>query len=200
MRKKNKLIHGFGINDADYEVYRKDWVDGVRKNVWTCPFYRKWTDMIARCYSRRYLDRRPTYKGCTVCDEWKYFSNFRAWMSEQNWEGRHLDKDLLLQGNKVYSPETCVLVHPKVNSFLVNTDNHTGPYKVGVYWSKAGNKFMAYIRNPFTNKRENLGLYETEDEGHSTWRERKNLYAYMLADSEYVDCDLTRYALRNRYL
>ena len=75
--------------------------------------------MLQRCYSESHLVRQPTYKGCSVCEEWLTFSNFKSWMEQQDWEGKQLDKDLLVYKNKIYSPETCVFVSSVINSFFV---------------------------------------------------------------------------------
>lgn len=48
--------------------------------------------------------------GCSVCEEWLTFSNFKRWMEQQDYEGKALDKDLLVSQNKTYSSETCVFV------------------------------------------------------------------------------------------
>jgi len=90
---KDRLVCGVGINDADYPTRRYKTVNGKSKLVWTCPFWRKWKDMISRCYSERELEKYPTYKGCSVCEDWLYFSRFKAWMEKQAWEGLVLDKD-----------------------------------------------------------------------------------------------------------
>ncbi len=66
--------------------------------------------MLQRCYSESYLNKRPSYRGCSVCEEWKTFSNFMAWMKNKNMENLELEKDILVPGNKLYSPETCVFV------------------------------------------------------------------------------------------
>lgn len=107
-------VCGVGINDSDYVVQKKETIkgiDGKRKQrlVWICPYYRAWQSMLVRAYSKSYHKRRPTYIGCSVSEEWKTFSNFKSWMEGQVWEGKQLDKDLLVEGNKVYSEETCVL-------------------------------------------------------------------------------------------
>lgn len=64
---KTKLVYGVGINDADYVVQRKETIEvnGVRKRrlVWVCPYYQVWRTMLRRCYSTKYHDRQPTYKG-----------------------------------------------------------------------------------------------------------------------------------------
>lgn len=103
-----RKVQGVGIMDADYIVdVREYWVEnGKRKSrlVWSCPFHRKWSDMLVRCYSPKRLEYRQSYAGCYVCDEWLTFSNFKSWMEKQDWEGKHLDKDLLQTGSKVYSP------------------------------------------------------------------------------------------------
>lgn len=46
---------------------------------------------------------------------WKYLSNFKKWYDEHYVEGWHLDKDILMQGNKFYSPETCCFVPFEIN-------------------------------------------------------------------------------------
>ena len=38
--------------------------------------YRKWHDMIERCYNPNSLKKRPTYEGVYVCDEWLNYQNF----------------------------------------------------------------------------------------------------------------------------
>lgn len=55
------LIYGVGINDADYFTYTSS-VNEVGKRIYyTCPYYRCWTNMLARCYRTSSLTTRPTY-------------------------------------------------------------------------------------------------------------------------------------------
>ena len=119
---RTRLVCGVGINDADYKVELKRVVGRVngkpiREIDWICPFYYKWRNMLVRGYSRKLKDRHKTYEECYVCEEWLRFSNFKAWMEQQDWEGKQLDKDLLVIGNKLYSPSTCCFVSRQVNSF-----------------------------------------------------------------------------------
>ena len=200
LRKRNSLIHGVGVNDADYNVYETAIVDGKRKNIWTCPFYRTWMGMLRRCYYERCQSRQPTYKGCSVCEEWLTFSNFKAWMEEQDWQGKALDKDLLKEGNKVYCPEYCLFVDRKINNFVIARAVARGVYMIGVYWHKGANKFYSQCSNPFTGKQENLGLFLTELEAHLAWKKKKHEFACMLADSELVSDPRLAEALRTRYL
>lgn len=177
---KNKLQYGFGINDADYNVYVYEYFDGKRKMVWYCPFFQVWKNMVRRCYNKKTHVKWPTYAECTVAQEWKYFSKFKSWMEQQDWEGKHIDKDILSPGNKVYSPETCVFVTPEVNMFLTERQNHRGSNPIGANWDKNSNKFKAQISVSGGSK--HLGLYETAEEAHKAWLQHKIKLAYSLSE------------------
>jgi hypothetical protein len=140
--------------------------------------------MIKRGYSDGWKLRNPTYKDCTVSEEWYLFSIFRAWMVKQDWKGSQLDKDLLISGNRAYSPDACVFVSRQVNMFLIDSGASRGDYKIGVCWHKQNGKFMARCRNPFTCKQEYLGLYTDEDQAHKAWLDRKIEHAYALAGAQ----------------
>lgn len=184
--KPRKKVYGVGINDADYAVQKNEAIGYVggklkQQRVWMCPYYQAWKHMLMRCYSAKYQERHPTYVGCSVADEWLTLSNFRAWMEKQDWEGLQLDKDLLFEGNKVYSAETCVFVTPMVNNFTIDRGNDRGKWLIGTYWDESKEKFRAQCRNPFTKKREHLGLFATEQEAHAAWAKRKLELAHELA-------------------
>ena len=77
--------------------------------------YYKWKNMVQRCYDKKLHKKyKPEYKDKSVCEEWLNYSNFRIWFDEHFVPSKNnqidLDKDLLVQGNKVYSPETCVFL------------------------------------------------------------------------------------------
>ena len=193
VRKRNNKVQGIGINDADYPI--QSIVDGKRV---TCPYYATWKNMLRRCYSEKCQERRPTYKGCSVCPEWIYFMNFRRWMMTQDWQGKALDKDLLIEGNKVYSANTCVFVDQMTNSFTTDCGKSRGGYPVGVYFYKDRGKFMALCCNPFTKKQEKLGYFHCPNQAHLAWKKRKHELACQLADLQ-TDSRVAA-ALRTRYL
>lgn len=170
---KMRLKVGVGINDADYLV-------SSRKKT-KCPFYVKWSSMLDRCYGGNKNIHNPTYKECTVCDEWLIFSNFKAWMETQDWEGKHLDKDLLFPGNKVYCPEGCCFLPEKINTFLKATRKDTKS-SVGVYFEKSSGKFAASVSNPFTGKRIKIGRYKTEKMASDAWRAKKCEFAVKFSE------------------
>ena len=180
-----KLVYGVGINDADYVVKKMETIEvnGVRKQrlVWECPYYRAWKDMLTRCYSSKFQEKKPTYIGCSVSEEWLRFSNFKRWMDKQDFEGKQLDKDLLFAGNKVYSGETCIFVTSTVNNFTTDRGNDRGEWLIGVNWNKRAGKFKSQCCNPFTEKQEHLGYFLCEKEAHKAWLSRKLEMAYLLA-------------------
>lgn len=191
--KNKRPLYGVGINDAWYVTQKTN-----NGTVSVCPFYAKWTDMLSRCYSASYHLRRPTYIGCSVCDDWLLFSNFRAWMDSQEWQGKELDKDILVKGNKVYSPETCVFVSQQVNDFTIEKPNKTSELPTGVSLCKNSGKFQAKCSNPFTKKRESLGYFTSKEDAHSAWKNRKHEIACAIADTQ-TD-NRVAVALMTRYL
>lgn len=176
-----KLVKGWGINDADYTVKVKDayYVDGKRKftSVWECPYYIKWLSMLERG-SPNYWLKKPTYKGVTIHEDWKYFSNFKAWMEKQNWEGLQLDKDILVTGNKHYGPDTCAFVPGYINICLAGCKDISTELPIGVTF-KAKSKYMvnphkypyvARIGNGTRGKNINLGSYRDAKVAHKAWQ------------------------------
>lgn len=139
---QRKLMCGVGLNDSWYIVRRE--INGKSQ---MCPFYKKWIGMIRRCYSEKWHNEHPTYKGCTVCDEWLVFSNFKAWMESQDWQGKALDKDILVQGNKAYSPDFCIFVTQAINNLLGDSKARRGKFPLGVSFHKALNKYRARVGN-----------------------------------------------------
>jgi len=165
--KKPRKVFGAGINDADY-VVSPTGPDG--KQV-LCPYYNTWKGTIERAYSPKHHDRRPTYIGVTVCEEWHSFMTFRAWMMTQDWQGKQLDKDIIAPGNKVYSPDTCVFVSPALNTLLLDCGAARGEYPIGVYWNKQTRKFRARVSTAGRDK--HLGYFTCPHEAHMAWRKAK---------------------------
>lgn len=186
-KKKNKLVYGWGVNDVDYDVHRYEVIDGEKKCVWFCPYYQKWHSILQRCLCLKYQERQPTYKGCTVSEEWKHLSDFIKWVDFQpnkDWQECESDKDFLAQGNKHYSPETVVFVSRMVNQFIKDRGNARGSYMVGVCYKPSLSKKKPYLTrcsNPFGGSR-HVGLFPTELEAHLAWQSQKHEYACQMAN------------------
>ena len=155
------MICGVGINDADYTVTTT--VNG--RIVWKCPFYSIWVAIIRRSYDKKFHDRQPTYKNCTVCDEWHSFMSFKKWMESQDWIGLEIDKDIIVKGNKVYSPETCVFVDTETNKILIDSGRSRGKHLVGACWDKSVKKFQSSVRDGEAGKKF-LGFFDNEIKAH----------------------------------
>jgi hypothetical protein len=197
MSESSKLTFGVGIYDADYAHKRFRSVDGVKKQVWACPFHSVWKSMLERCYSEKHQDAHPSYKGCSVDPAWHSFLEFRDWMEIQKWHGNELDKDILTPGNRTYSPEFCIFVSKKLNTFLIDRAADRGDHPLGVHWSVPHKMYRARCCNPFSGKREHLGLFTDPDEAHLAWRRRKHELACEYADMQ-TDPRIAE-ALRNRF-
>ena len=204
--KPKKMVHGVGVNDADYVVKKSEtigYVDGKRKKkeVWVCPYYRAWGSMLKRCYSDKFQESFPTYAGCSVSEEWLTFSSFKSWMEKQDFEGKQLDKDLLFEGNKVYSAETCVFVNTMVNTFASDRGAARGEWLIGVDWDKRREKFRSKCSNPFSGEQEYLGYFTCEQQAHNAWQVRKLELARLLAaeqeDPRVAKALIDRYSSRN---
>lgn len=187
-----RLVQGVGVNDADYKVTQ--YINGKQ---FMCPFYDRWKSMLERCYSSKFHMKNPAYIDCLVCDEWLIFSNFKAWMERQDWSGKELDKDLLIAGNKTYSPSACLFIPKDINQFTNDLRSARGEYPIGVCFNNWHKMLNALCRNPFTKKQENLGYFNCQIKAHEAWRKRKHELACQLADLQ-TD-DRVAEALRNRY-
>lgn len=173
---KSRFIFGVGINDAGYQVAKK--VDGRDQR---CPFYQTWKNMLLRCYSESYLLKKPSYRGCSVCDDWKTFSTFKSWMETQDWKGKSLDKDLIVPGNKMYCPERCIFIESWINSFLIEDQAKESDMPTGVYFDRSRGNYQAYIKD--RGKRKHLGRFLSPQDAHSAWRKAKAKMALNIANN-----------------
>lgn len=194
---KKKLLYGIALNDSETPVRKQIKEDGKVVGQWYCKAYKCWNHILERCYSVKSLSKSPTYLGCSVCGEWLLFSNFRKWYNENAIDGYEIDKDLLVRGNRVYSPETCVFIHKSINIFLIDYNDTKFDLLNGVTFRKDRKKFRARCCNPITGEREALGSFSNEIEAHIVWAKRKNECAAMLANSDIHMCERTREALLN---
>jgi len=195
MASSAKLLFGVGINDSGYVV--NPIVNGARSA--DCKFYQAWQNMLQRCYSKRRHARNPSYKDCRVCEEWLSFSAFKAWMETQDWIGKHLNKDTLMPGNKIYSRDTCVFIDQNLNKFLCDAGAIRGEWPIGVCWAKREEKFLARCCDPFDGgKNKFLGYFDCPNLAHAAWRSAKHRHALRYADMQ-PDKRVAE-AIRTRYL
>lgn len=164
--RKTKIIsnrvYGVGIND--YHGPTLYYIDG--KEV-RCPFYTRWRSILSFCYSERVINANPSYEGCYVCDDWIYFSRFRAWMEKQDWEGSDIHRDFPFGRSRCYSPETCIFL-PTLVSGIVNIRNSgKSELPLGVYFDSSRNKFRVTLKA--NNKTITIGRFDHPNEAHKAW-------------------------------
>jgi hypothetical protein len=181
LQKKNKLVYGWGVNDADYVVYAT--LPNNRRSL--CPYYSAWSKMLERVFDAKFHARRPTYIGASVCDEWKYFMNFRSWMMAQDWRDKQLDKDIIVPGNKHYSPETCAFVDQRINTLLLDRAAGRGKYPIGASYDKILKKYCAVMS--MNGKSRNLGCFDTPEEASLVYRKEKSRYVRHIALTQVDD-------------
>lgn len=88
--------------------------------------YDHWRRFLCRSYSVEWKDKHPTYSDTYVCNDWHDYQLFAKWYHGQNYSANvnyDLDKDLLVLGNNIYSPETCVLIPNELNKAIVIRGN-----------------------------------------------------------------------------
>lgn len=105
--------------------------------------------MLARCKEGGIYQRNaPTYIGCKMSENFKDFKKFEIWHRSQIGYGcddYDIDKDLLIEGNKLYSEDTCVLIPAALNAFLTFRQTTKNSLPIGVCEQRIG-KFKAAIK------------------------------------------------------
>lgn len=123
--------------------------------------------MFKRCYDPKSLARDPTYIGCTVHPDWHNFQNFAKWFECQyRTDGWQLDKDLTIEGNKVYSSDTCTFVPHQINSLLTDRGSARGDLPQGVV--RKGERYVARLN--LDGKLHYLGTYATPEEAFKIYK------------------------------
>ena len=93
--------------------------DGKYNTIDNKDAHDSWNSMMKRCYGRNKYGNKDKY----VCDEWLNFQNYAEWYYENYYsidkERMELDKDILVKGNNIYSPDTCIFVPQRINSLFV---------------------------------------------------------------------------------
>jgi hypothetical protein len=172
----DKNIYGVGyLGEGKY----KTWENGIT------PQYITWHDMLKRCYSDTYKEKRNTYSDCTVTDEWHNFQNFAKWFDKNYYEiegqRMHLDKDILRKGNRVYSPETCVFVPQFINGIFIKCNSKRGNLPIGVSFIKQSKKYKVECSKG-KGKNVFLGNFTSPHDAFEAYKSHKEKYIKEVAD------------------
>lgn len=172
--RSRKPISNVAINDGE--------IDAVHTRI-----YQIWHGMIKRCHNDKVQASHNAYRDASVCNDWLTFSSFLNWVesSESGYmDGYDLDKDILRKGNKLYSPDTCCFVHPRINKLLIKQGRRTCKnmdLPLGVTFSKG--KYTAYCS--FGDKIKNLGSFLNPDDAFVAYKTAKESYIKEVAQDYY---------------
>ena len=116
----DKTVYGVGyLGEGKYKVY----IDQDHLE----PVYNVWRTLLGRVCTEKHREQFPAYADCEVCEEWMCYQNFAEWWNKNMYhigtERMHLDKDILIKGNKVYSPDTCLIVPQRINMLFMQKPN-----------------------------------------------------------------------------
>lgn len=173
----DKSIYGVAyLGEGDYKT--------VIPNGKHTSIYDTWRGILTRCYSEKWLEKHPTYIGCTICEEWLNFQNFAKWYDDNYYEVEgeriQIDKDILIKGNKLYSPETCIFVPERINLLFVFKSKE-GKLPMGVTFSKKHNKYRVSCSN-VNGWHMNIGEYDTVEEAFETYKKAKEKVIKQVAE------------------
>lgn len=180
-----------GVGVVGIEVTR---IDGKQTKE-----YELWNSMLTRCYNIKIKQNIPTYKHCEVSENFKYFTNFKEWCNNQvgfNYKDDkgnsfQLDKDILVKGNKIYSEDTCCFVPCEINNLFTKSNSVRGTYTIGVSRHEQTGKFHARVN--ISGEMTHLGLFETEIEAFTVYKQVKEAYIKHLAEKWKASLDVRVY-------
>lgn len=129
--------------------------------------YRVWKSMMQRCYKEHFHTHHPTYSKCTVDSAWHNFNEFENWFNKNYIEDFYLDKDVLVQGNNIYSKDTCCFLPKEINSFCNIKQNK----KYSGVKERPNNRFQSRIR--FEGKELVLGTFSTKEKAFNKYINKK---------------------------
>jgi len=146
--------------------------------------YNQWRNILLRIYDHKEHERCPTYKDVKIVEEWHNFQVFADWYYKQPYHDRDgyvLDKDILSdEGNKIYSPDTCIFIPQALNNFMANNlSNNTSGF-VGVHYNRQRKKYIARIN--IDGKQKSLGYYNVPEEASEAYKKAREEQAQKWKD------------------
>lgn len=184
-------VCGVGMVGTKYPVT----INGIRTIEYTA-----WNSMLTRCYTKSIINGENhynRYENAEVCKEWLLFENFYEWIhKEQNFEKWKLldkgavDKDILVKGNKIYSPDTCCLVPHNVNALFLKSNKSRGKYPIGVTYKTRDDIFE--VQCNVNGKETYLGRAKNPEQGFLIYKNYKENLIKQVAQEEYDKGNITK--------
>lgn len=159
--------------------------------------YSTWHGVLERCFDKTIKLNQPTYANVTCCNEWLLYENFYDWLHSQdnfdkwlNGSRWCIDKDILIKGNKMYSPDTCTLVPNNINVLFTKREAKRGMYPIGV--NNQNGKFRAECNTQSNKYIKYLGIYETANEAFDVYKKHKESVIKQVAELEFFNGNITK--------
>ena len=148
--------------------------------------YDMWRGMLRRCYDEKWWLREPSYKECSVCEEWYNYTNFKKWYEENYYEIPNermcLDKDILVKNNKIYSPITCCICPTRINSIFKGTKKNKYGF-IGITINKhKGEKYICYVSRVNSGEKREAKYFRTKEDAFKDYKIRKEQEIKNVAD------------------
>lgn len=167
-------------NPFHKSVYNIGYIGQGKYNTSYKKCYKSWQRVVERGYSVKWKEKYPSYKDVTVDECWHNFQNFAEWFEKNYTEGFELDKDILVKGNKHYSPKTCCFVPSELNKCFTKREAKRGKYPIGVSFHKKLKRFITSLnRNGDIIL---LGYYDTPEEAFEVYKFAKESWVKELAN------------------
>lgn len=160
----NKKYYGIGMVGET-----NTFVEGKSKKSFVV-----WSSMFQRCYGNNKDIKKLSYKDCEVCDEWKIYKNFEKWYDEHYYyckDNLELDKDILIKDNKIYSPNTCLIIPQRINNLFINATSKGKGIGFTIRKDLKTKPFSAKCNN--NGKLIYLGYYKTKEEAECAYKRYK---------------------------
>lgn len=176
------------VKNEDGEWQTEFYKNGTKFITKSC---QTWRGVLDRCKVGGLQQKRfSNYIGCTVSNLFKEFQFFAEWCNHQigyGLENYHIDKDILIPGNKHYNYDRCVFVPAALNTFFTDSSAIRGNLPQGVSLSSCGKYKVAIAKD---EKVHHLGVCGTVQAAAKLYRdEKKKLckqWAKRCEDREFV--------------
>lgn len=124
-----------------------------------------------RCHKGSDYQRKfPSYSNCSMSEEFLDFQFFVEWHMKQaafGMDGFHIDKDILIPGNKVYSQDTCCLVPGIINLLMVRHTDAKTDMPLGVQLTDSKKYKAQHGKGAY------LGIYKTKELAFAAYKNYK---------------------------
>jgi hypothetical protein len=164
--------------------------EGVYKVKDHRELYHRWSNMFRKIYTSNTASTINAYGDCEVDKRWYNFQNYARWFYNQFRhpdESYDVDKDLKILGNRIYGPDTCLLI-PSVLNTAISFDSKLKNPRSGVVMRNG--RYCATIRRDSVLYF--LGEYDNPDEAMESYHKAHCDLIFKMAERLFISGKLTK--------